>query len=109
MLPEERGPTAAKQYDTKPYASTNIIRHAEMHQHRPAADEPTPLPAAPINNKNLRRPVRYFGDTDLESQQSHNYSSPSGVRYVPRAKVMRSASTAAGMGAVRRFVPFFLF
>ena len=51
---------------------------------------PLPLPA--------EKSVRYFGDTDLESQQS-----ASRFRYAPKAKLSRSASSAAGMGGVRRF------
>ena len=57
-------------------------------------------------NNNYRQPLpvpmRYFGDTDLESQQSARY------RYAPRAKISRSASTAAGVGAVRRYSTIFI-
>ena len=57
-------------------------------------------------NNNYRQPLpvpmRYFGDTDLESQQSARY------RYAPRAKISRSASTAAGVGAVRRCSTIFI-
>lgn len=83
--------------DARPYASTNLIHQiGQDRESRPAVTLAEPA--------QQRRQMRYFGDTDLESQPSiqrggGGYSS----RYQPKAKtVTRSASTAAGMGAVRR-------
>jgi hypothetical protein len=117
---QQRGP------DARPYASTNLIHQigvesAELRD-RSGSEEnqqpqqqprgPSIAPAGPLESAppppaatsaaaaQSRRQMRYFGDTDLESQPSRGggYSS----RYMPKAKVLRSASSAAGMGAVRR-------
>ena len=79
--------------DARPYASTNLI-------HQMTDETTTRRPAVEEEPQRSQRQMRYFGDTDLESQPSRGggYSS----RYQPKAKVLRSASTAAGMGAVRR-------
>ena len=105
--------------DARPYASTNLIHQIgvesselrdDPRQRGPAAVPSVPLETAPpppaVTSSSSgaapsRRQMRYFGDTDLESQPSRGgggYSS----RYMPKAKVLRSASSAAGMGAVRR-------
>ncbi|KAI9558992.1 hypothetical protein GHT06_015781 [Daphnia sinensis] len=122
--PQQRGMMS----DARPYASTNLIHQigvesAELRDRNAAADEqqqqqqrragPTvpsangpsesaPPPPAATSAAQSHRQMRYFGDTDLESQPSRGggYSS----RYMPKAKVLRSASSAAGMGAVRRGV-----
>lgn len=84
--------------DARPYASTNLI-------HQIGQDRSESRPVVTLAEPSQQgRQMRYFGDTDLESQPSiqrggGGYSS----RYQPKAKtVTRSASTAAGMGAVRR-------
>ena len=88
--------------DARPYASTNLIhqigRPADVRRQISADNEIKR--AEPPVQKEAPRQMRYFGDTDLESQQSQRgYAS----RYQPKtSKVMRSASTAAGVGAVRR-------
>ncbi|KAK4010787.1 hypothetical protein OUZ56_019919 [Daphnia magna] len=115
--PQQRGMVS----DARPYASTNLIHQigvesAELRDRN--ADEQRRAPTAPLANgpsesappppattaaaAQSHRQMRYFGDTDLESQPSRGggYSS----RYMPKAKVLRSASSAAGMGAVRRGV-----
>ena len=74
--------------DARPYASTNLI-----HQMR---DEETIKRPAVVSEEEPQRQMRYFGDTDLESHGGYS------TRYQPKAKVLRSASSAAGMGAVRR-------
>ena len=106
--------------DARPYASTNLIHQigVESSELREESSRPTrgsvavapsvptetapPPPAVTSSSSGAlqsRRQMRYFGDTDLESQPSRGgYSS----RYMPKAKVLRSASSAAGMGAVRR-------
>lgn len=118
---QQRGP------DARPYASTNLIHQigvepaelrdrsgSDEHQQQPQQQPrgPSMAPAGPLESAppppaatsaaaaQSRRQMRYFGDTDLESQPSRGggYSS----RYMPKAKVLRSASSAAGMGAVRR-------
>lgn len=83
--------------DARPYASTNVIKNNRMRADEEEDDVIIPRPNVVMTG----RPVRYFGDTDLESQQSASYQRTGG-RFVPRAKVMRSASSAAGMGAVKR-------
>lgn len=88
--------------DTRPYASTNLI-HQIGQDHvdsRPMVTVEQPQQRQQQQQQQQQRTMRYFGDTDLESQPSRGggYSS----RYQPKAKVTRSASTAAGMGAVRR-------
>lgn len=89
--------------DARPYASTNLIhqigRPADVR--RQVSAENAGERAEPAGQaKEAPRQMRYFGDTDLESQQSQRgYAS----RYQPKAgRVTRSASTAAGVGAVRR-------
>lgn len=92
--------------DARPYASTNLIhqlgRPADVRRQVSADNEMERMDTAPPGQVKREPPrqMRYFGDTDLESQQSQRgYSS----RYQPKTtKVMRSASTAAGVGAVRR-------
>lgn len=112
--PQQRGIMS----DARPYASTNLIhqigaestelrdRNGSDEQRRgpplvtSGPTESAPPPPAQTAAAQSHRQMRYFGDTDLESQPSRGggYSS----RYMPKAKVLRSASSAAGMGAVRR-------
>ena len=104
--------------DARPYASTNLINQIGRNEtandmiiiDEGGINRPNPLD----HNNPQRRPIpaparqmRYFGDTDQESQQSvtngHISHRPS-VRYIPKANkvAQRSVSNAAGMGAVRR-------
>lgn len=86
--------------DARPYASTNLIhqvgRPADVRR-QTSADNEMERPMM----KEASRQMRYFGDTDLESQPSQQQRGQSSSRYQPKAKVTRSASTAAP-GAVRR-------
>ena len=84
--------------DARPYASTNVIhqpKELDEPDHYDERNEPARRHATPA-----QRHMRFFGDTDLESQQSGHQPR---YRYAPRAKVLRSASSAAGMGGVRRY------
>jgi len=70
-------------------------------QQKPPAPPQVPAPVqapppAPVTS------MRYFGDTDLESQLSGQR-----YRYAPRAKLTRSSSNAVPSGAIRRSVFFF--
>ena len=118
--------------DARPYASTNLINQIgrttveiggvggdrnDIIIDEGGINRPNPLDHNnPRVSDSSRRPMmamparqmRYFGDTDLESQQSvtngHISHRPS-VRYIPKVNKVpqRSVSNAAGMGAVRRY------
>lgn len=91
-------PQRAVNQDARPYASTNLIHQIGQDQPMERSGGGRPVTEEP------HRQMRYFGDTDLESQPSRAGGAAGGYssRYQPKAKVSRSASTAAGMGAVRR-------
>ena len=114
--------------DARPYASTNLINQigrttvevGGRGSNDIIIDEGGINRPNPLDHNNPRsstrpmmamppRQMRYFGDTDLESQQSvtngHISHRPS-VRYIPKVNkvAQRSVSNAAGMGAVRRYL-----
>ena len=106
--PHPLGKEASAIYDdARPYASTNVIhrtptqRNAEIlsqqdrHRQRQTATSATSQQQQ--QQQQQQRGMRFFGDTDVESQQSSRY------RYAPKTKVThRSASNAAGMTSARR-------